>query len=632
MNRSIVVDSELNAKRAGADFSMDELTRKLSGAVSQIDDSLSRGASPSGSMISESRHELINIVEDFGAGRASRLASRASTLRPGSRATSRAASPENRIVIKPARKENDPILRKLEDIDPYLLLHSTPEQLAKELGMRKTKEVGDINEEIEIIRSESRMGASSRNASRISDNEEKEVRRAKVGAFTDVTRQIDNMKTDHIRGKIFARHESAELSDSGSNSSIKKSPQDSRRKSILRKPRNKSSVDLDDDISPYDSISNAGRLKDRKFDFDDNEEEDDDDYADDIVKQTMAQYSSNAKKFNKDVGYNNDEFSDEDEKLETARKGRKSSKKRTDDEDFDLPKTTKPPRKIGGKTLSERKNENPLDLTKTRHRLLMADPTDPLDPANIEKMLEARMKARRASEAGADSDDARSSVSTSSKASRTGEDWLAMAARAAEMSAELSALDAEPIDNEKFDRVYNDVLEKKKSTTPESEVDDFSDENDFEAPPKRQSKESNSSENAPKFRSRFLDKVRGTISEIPDQRKIAEEFVKGRTSRQSSEGSNLSNRTNSRVSFTEPEKRSRKERNRAPSGQSTFTMDPDGDDVSLARFGVRCETSTPTQGSRKTRQRSGDSTISTKSSSNRKSDKVKDIMAGYLRS
>ena len=79
----------------------------------------------------------------------------------------------------------------------------------------------------------------------------------------------------------------------------------------------------------------------------------------------------------------------------------------------------------------------------------MPDPTDPLDPANIEKMLEARMKARRASEAGADSDDARSNVSTSSKASRTGEDWLAMAARAAEMSAELSALDAEPIDNEK---------------------------------------------------------------------------------------------------------------------------------------------------------------------------------------
>jgi len=31
MNRSIVVDSELNAKRAGADFSMDELARKLSG-------------------------------------------------------------------------------------------------------------------------------------------------------------------------------------------------------------------------------------------------------------------------------------------------------------------------------------------------------------------------------------------------------------------------------------------------------------------------------------------------------------------------------------------------------------------------------------------------------------------------
>ena len=31
MNRSILVDSELNAKQAGADFSMDELARKLSG-------------------------------------------------------------------------------------------------------------------------------------------------------------------------------------------------------------------------------------------------------------------------------------------------------------------------------------------------------------------------------------------------------------------------------------------------------------------------------------------------------------------------------------------------------------------------------------------------------------------------
>ena len=69
--------------------------------------------------------------------------------------------------------------------------------------------------------------------------------------------------------------------------------------------------------------------------------------------------------------------------------------------------------------------------------------------------------------------------------------------------------------------MYNDVLEKKKSTTPESDVDDFSDEDDFEAPPKRQSKESNSSENAPKFRSRFLDKVRGTISEKPDQRYVS---------------------------------------------------------------------------------------------------------------
>ena len=34
-----------------------------------------------------------------------------------------------------------------------------------------------------------------------------------------------------------------------------------------------------------------------------------------------------------------------------------------------------------------------------------------------------------------------------------------MAARAAQMSQELSRLDAAPVDHDKFDRVYNDVLE-----------------------------------------------------------------------------------------------------------------------------------------------------------------------------
>ena len=35
-----------------------------------------------------------------------------------------------------------------------------------------------------------------------------------------------------------------------------------------------------------------------------------------------------------------------------------------------------------------------MDLTSTRRRLLMPDPNDPLDPANIDKMLEERMKGK----------------------------------------------------------------------------------------------------------------------------------------------------------------------------------------------------------------------------------------------
>ena len=414
-------------------------------------------------MISETRQELVNLVDDFGANRAQSRMSRASTLRPGSRvgsrAGSRASSPERPLTLPPARKENDPILRKLEDIDPYLLLHSTPEQLAKELGMRRTKDVGDINEEIEIIRTESRMGSRNGSRSRASDREENESRRVKVGAFADVTRQIDNMKTDHIRSKIFARHEAESLSDSCSNDSIKKSPQEARRKSILRKPKGRTSVDLDDEISPYDSISNAGRLKDGKYDFEDDDDDEDDgnDIANDIVRQTMAQYSTNSKKFNKSVGYDDNDISDEEEKLQAAR-GKKKAKKivLSDEDDDDEFKPKRVPRKFGGKTLEERQKEDPLDLTKTRHRLLMPDPNDPLDPANIEKMLEARMKARRTSEAGESDDDRGSCVSTSSKASRTGEDWLEMAARAAKMSAELSALDAEPIDNAKVRIVFDE--------------------------------------------------------------------------------------------------------------------------------------------------------------------------------
>ena len=84
----------------------------------------------------------------------------------------------------------------------------------------------------------------------------------------------------------------------------------------------------------------------------------------------MREYASSRIQFNKEVGlptYDSD--SDEDEK----------------------PKKKKN-YKIGGKTLAERQAEDPMDLTSTRRRLLMSDPNDPLDPANIDKMLEARMK------------------------------------------------------------------------------------------------------------------------------------------------------------------------------------------------------------------------------------------------
>ena len=86
----------------------------------------------------------------------------------------------------------------------------------------------------------------------------------------------------------------------------------------------------------------------------------------------MREYASSRIQFNKEVGlptYDSD--SDEDEKP----KKKKSYK-------------------IGSKTLEERQAEDPMDLTSTRRRLLMPDPNDPLDPANIDKMLEARLKVR----------------------------------------------------------------------------------------------------------------------------------------------------------------------------------------------------------------------------------------------
>ena len=73
-----------------------------------------------------------------------------------------------------------------------------------------------------------------------------------------------------------------------------------------------------------------------------------------------------------------------------------------------------------------------MDLTATRRRLMMPDPNDPLDPANIDKMLEDRRKSRLG--ASDEENNSRPASRASSKASGTGEDWLAMAARAAKMS------------------------------------------------------------------------------------------------------------------------------------------------------------------------------------------------------
>ena len=158
-------DIDLNAKAAGAEFSMDLLSKKLTEAQSQIDDTLSRGPSPTGSCFSEARSELNNIVTGFGSKskRAQRFEredeersrSRAAS-RAASRAGSRASSVERVKRIEP--RKADPIMRRLEDIDPFEILHSTPDQLAKQLGVHKGKgQVGDINHAIEDIRTKSRV-------------------------------------------------------------------------------------------------------------------------------------------------------------------------------------------------------------------------------------------------------------------------------------------------------------------------------------------------------------------------------------------------------------------------------------------------------------------------------------------
>lgn len=98
-----------------------------------------------------------DTMSDVGGSR-SRSGSRAGS-RCHSRASSidRASSRTAGTPTKTARKANDPVLRRLEDIDPFELLHSTPDQLAKQLGISRTGKVGNINQEIENIRTKSQV-------------------------------------------------------------------------------------------------------------------------------------------------------------------------------------------------------------------------------------------------------------------------------------------------------------------------------------------------------------------------------------------------------------------------------------------------------------------------------------------
>ena len=102
--------------------------------------------------------------------------------------------------------------------------------------------------------------------------EESNDKAVKTGVFADVNKQIGYMKTDHVRNKIFKRRGQGETdflyfwflllfqggldSDSDEDESTYKST--ASRRSVVS--RNDSDDEIDD-ISPYDSISNAGGLK-----------------------------------------------------------------------------------------------------------------------------------------------------------------------------------------------------------------------------------------------------------------------------------------------------------------------------------------------------------------------------------
>ena len=80
-----------------------------------------------------------------------------------------------------------------------------------------------------------------------------------------------------------------------------------------------------------------------------------------------------------------------------------------------------------------------------------------------------------------------------------------------------------------------------------------------------------------------------------------------------------SERTQSRVSFAD---QSGVRSTRGSSSRSQAESYDDDDDVSLARFGVRCETQTPTQQKRETES---------KPKFEPKSDRLKSVMSSYLK-
>ena len=100
---------------------------------------------------------------------------------------------------------------------------------------------------------------------------------------------------------------------------------------------------------------------------------------------------------------------------------------------------------------------------------------------------------------------------------------------------------------------------------------------------------------------------------------MAEEYVKGRGSRMSGDSRGSSERTQSRVSFAD-QSGARSTRGGSSSRSLAESYDDD-DDVSLARFGVRCETQTPNSLKKD----------ESKPKFEPKKDRLKSVMSSYLK-